>query len=197
MLNASLGQPAHFQVYLHVTLSPLTAAATSDFGCSAIFASTKMSCRLLCVFMSDPTGTAAHMTHALVQQLPVFFTPPLHPPPPLHLSPLHHTSSISHAALQSFVPAARPPKLCCSPQPAKCQSLFDIPMSLNVQLQYATDMACVCSLIVCCPRWSFSSCRSDCSTGKWLCSRSAPTNYMRSLAVSHKTHCCCLSNAPV
>ena len=57
MLNASLGQPAHFQVYLHIILSPLTAAATSNFGCSAIFACTKMSFQLLCVFMSDPSGT--------------------------------------------------------------------------------------------------------------------------------------------
>ena len=63
MLNASLGQPAHFQVYLNVALSPMTAAATSDCGCSAVLASTKMSYQLLYVFMSDPIGTTTCMTH--------------------------------------------------------------------------------------------------------------------------------------
>ncbi len=64
MLNASLGQPAHFQVYLNVALLPLAAAATSDCSCSAVLASIKMSYQLLCVFLSGPIGTAAQLAHA-------------------------------------------------------------------------------------------------------------------------------------
>ncbi len=64
MHNASVGQPAHFQVYLNLALLPVTAAATSDCGCSALVASSKMLYQLLCAFLSAPIGTAVHLAHA-------------------------------------------------------------------------------------------------------------------------------------
>jgi len=63
-LNASLGQPVHFQVYLNLALLPVTAAATSDCGCSAPSASSKVLYQLLCAVLSGPIGTAAHLAHA-------------------------------------------------------------------------------------------------------------------------------------
>lgn len=191
-LNASLGQPAHFQVYF-ITMLPLTTAATWDCSCSAVLACTAMSYQLLCVFVSDPFGSVARLRHAQRLKDNQLLHHILH-----HhytLSALHHTSFISYA-YRNPVCLQRPPKLCCS-EFATCQHLFDILMLLNV-LKGATDIACDCSLLVCCPRWISSNCSSDCSTGAWLCFRSAPTGYMRSLAVSYTTHwCCCLNVVPV
>lgn len=68
-LNASLGQPKHFQVDLDLGLLRFTAAATSDCGCSAALASSKMLYQLLSIFLSGPIGTAAHLAHLLKQKV--------------------------------------------------------------------------------------------------------------------------------
>lgn len=111
------------------------------------------------------------------------------------ISALHHASFMPYLCC-SPVCLQHPHECCCCSQLAKRQLLFNILMLLNVLLKCATDIACFCSLNVCCPRWTFSSCRSDCSTSKWLCSRSAPTSIPLLLATNHIA-VCCLNVVPV